>query len=135
MVKRILHTVLFSTLFLLAGFSGFGQSGNPNTVGCNIYIPNAFTPNGDDINERFVVGLSDNCKLLEYEMRVFDRWGRLVYETETSDPMQAWDGTTEGKEAQKGVYMWNVYAKVLPLNSGKEETESVSRHGTVVLIR
>lgn len=138
MTKRPIHITLFSAALLLAGFTGFGQKGagstNPNTVSCDIFIPNAFTPNGDNINERFTVTPGESCRMISYSMKVFDRWGRLVFETASTEAQYAWDGTMDGKELQKGVYMWNVQAKVANV-SGNADTFLINRHGTVVLIR
>ncbi len=136
-MKRTLQILILSTLFLVIANIGYGQKGggsNPgNSIGCNIYVPNAFTPNGDEINDRFTIKHSDVCNVQEFELKIFDRWGRMVYETKTTDPTQAWDGTFEGRELQQGVYMWNLYVKINP--SVPSENAVISRHGTVVIIR
>ncbi len=70
-----------------------------------VYIPNAFTPNGDGINETFgvvtTVGLPD-----EYELLVFDRWGSLVHAS--ASPDTAWDGNSGGSALPDGVYLWRL---------------------------
>ena len=69
------------------------------------YIPNAFTPNGDDINDSFSAkGLFIN----KYEMTIFDRWGNLVFFTDDID--KPWDGkANHGSEiAQADVYIYSI---------------------------
>lgn len=86
----------------------------------SIYIPNAFSPNGDGINDRFTVfaGLSV-AKLNTF--RIYDRWGGLVYETYNippNDPSFGWDGNIKGKPAQVGTYVFMVE---LEFKDGVEE--------------
>lgn len=68
-----------------------------------IYVPNAFTPDGNSTNgEFFAVG--GNIQTLQ--LQIFDRWGELIY---TGDEMdRAWDGTYEGRPCQDGVYTWKI---------------------------
>lgn len=54
-----------------------------------LYVPNAFTPNGDGLNDTFI---PQGTFIDEFEMRIFDRWGNLVYKT--NDMTQYWDGKT-----------------------------------------
>lgn len=134
---------LYSLLIVLAISFGsdklFAQSQiSPNAgvsaISCPFYIPNAFTPNGDNINERFVVAEGENCRVVEFSIRIFDRWGRLVFESGSPAPEDSWDGTYEGEELAKGVYIYNVTAKLESANF-TSEPQQVSRQGTVVLIR
>ncbi|MBI3511312.1 MAG: gliding motility-associated C-terminal domain-containing protein [Bacteroidetes bacterium] len=70
----------------------------------SIYFPNAFTPNGDGINDVFT-GVGEGIK--KYEMWIFDRWGNLIYYTD--DINHPWDGTVQGKSGkicQQDVYVW-----------------------------
>lgn len=72
------------------------------------YIPNAFTPNGDGINDEFIgagIGIS------EYEMWIYDRWGEQLYYT--NDINKPWDGSVKGKRGQskQDVYIWKVRIK------------------------
>jgi gliding motility-associated-like protein len=71
-------------------------------LACNkdmVYIPNAFTPNGDGINDIFRVR-SEN--LLSGTLMVFDRWGNKVFES--ADLTQGWDGAYKGKQQQVESY-------------------------------
>ncbi len=56
---------------------------------CNLYIPNAFTPNGDGLNERFE--LNTNCDLISYRINIFDRWGIKVFESDNINV--SWDAS------------------------------------------
>ena len=73
-----------------------------------MYIPNSFTPNGDGINDLFrpsVIGVR------EYRMRIFDRWGELLFESE--DPNETWDGGYAGSMVPSGVYVYQYRVKAL----------------------
>lgn len=134
-----LYSLLFVLAFSLGTGSVFGQTQiSPNAgvsaISCPFYIPNAFTPNGDNINERFVVAEGENCRVVEFSIRIFDRWGRLVFESSSPAPEDSWDGTYEGEELAKGVYIYNVSAKLESANF-TSEPQQISRQGTVVLIR
>lgn len=69
---------------------------------CDIYIPNAFSPNDDGINDNFQV-FSD-CLLEDFNLQVFDRWGNQVYVSENQRDL--WDGRFKGKYVTSGVYVW-----------------------------
>ncbi|MGZ3885083.1 MAG: T9SS type B sorting domain-containing protein, partial [Bacteroidia bacterium] len=71
-----------------------------------IYLPNAFTPNGDGLNDNFH---AKGFGVTKFEMQIFDRWGEKVFES--TDLKDAWDGThsTKGtKVISEGVYSWRV---------------------------
>ncbi|MBK9421850.1 MAG: gliding motility-associated C-terminal domain-containing protein [Flavobacteriales bacterium] len=69
----------------------------------SLFVPNAFTPNGDGINE-FFRAITREAKVLHLE--VFNRWGELIFSTD--DPEGAWDGTYKGVPSPIGVYVWQV---------------------------
>lgn len=69
---------------------------------CSIYLPNAFSPNGDGINDTFS-GLT-SCAVLHYEMFIFNRWGELLFRT--TDLSQSWDGTFGRQPAASGTYFY-----------------------------
>ena len=78
---------------------------------CKLYIPNAFSPNQDGIND--VLEIFPVCSLLEFELKIFDRWGALVFES--TELTNHWDGTFKGEVAQLGVYV--VYMKGLQMDA------------------
>ncbi len=67
------------------------------------YIPNAFTPNSDDKNQRFAP-LGEGVNLGTFEMRIYDRWGEQV--CFSRDMEMGWDGKISGKFAEQGIYSW-----------------------------
>ena len=88
-----------------------------------IHVPNAFTPNGDGINEEFFYVSRGYDDIL---IQIYDRWGKLI--VESHDLNFKWDGTKDGVSVQEGVYVYKLIANnpVLP---------SILRRGTVTLIR
>jgi gliding motility-associated-like protein len=91
----------------------FVYVGNKNmTEDRSIFIPNAFSPNGDDINEYFVIS-SNQSKTEESTLEVFNRWGTLVYRSQGKVYKNDWDGkanisnmVTIGDELPNGVYFY-----------------------------
>lgn len=65
------------------------------------YIPSAFTPDEDGINETFY---GSGIGIKNYQMRIYDRWGELLFESNDAD--FHWDGTYKNKQVQKGVYIY-----------------------------
>lgn len=79
-----------------------------------LYLPNAFSPNNDGINDSFeLFGLDIQMD----ELKVFDRWGGLVFETKS--PFTAWNGMVRGKPANAGTYTYCL--RTTNLLSGKKE--------------
>ena len=83
-----------------------------DTVGANIiikegantfYIPNAFTPNGNDLNELFNI-TATNINPNTFEMRIYDRWGKQLFYT--TDVNQGWNGTYKGEPVPQGIYTY-----------------------------
>lgn len=88
-----------------------------------LYIPNAFSPNGDGNNDVFFIYGSG---IKEIHFNIFDRWGEKVFET--SQLLQGWDGYANGKSVNQGVY---VYHAVVRFNTN--ELKKVK--GTITLFR
>lgn|GEM_PF-337124 len=73
-----------------------------------LYIPNAFTPGKDNINNVFrPEGITHGLK--SFRMEIYNRWGELLYVSH--DINEPWDGTYMGKRAQEGNYMYVIYVK------------------------
>jgi gliding motility-associated-like protein len=70
-----------------------------------LFFPNAFTPDGDGINEVFGPGTR---YIEKFEMSIYDRWGQLVYSTE--DVNKPWDGKVNGADVVTGVYVYKFKA-------------------------
>lgn len=92
-------------------------------VDFTIYVPNAFTPNGDGLNDVFSVkwiGVKD------FHIMLFDRWGMMIYES--FDPNFEWEGDLHQKECQEGVYTYVIKARGYL-------SDWVKKAGTVTLLR
>lgn len=87
------------------------------------YVPNAFTPNNDGVNDFFI---GKGFGYIEYNFLIFDRWGNKILDTK--DDNVSWDGTYNGKDAPMDVYVW----KVVILDVNREQ--HVLR-GHVTLVR
>ncbi len=86
-------------------------------------LPNAFTPNGDGINDCF--GVQAWGFVSELNFTIFDRWGNVVFHTSNSNV--CWDGTLNGRKLDAGTFVYQASAKTI---CGK-----IYRKGTVILIR
>lgn len=96
--------------------------------GCDVYMPNAFTPNGDNMND--VIKPVISCDILDYSFQVFDRWGNLVFST--TDINQGWDGIFNGAPATEGVFVYRIdYVG----QSKRGETTEDTVSGSFTLIR
>ncbi len=68
-----------------------------------LYVPNAFTPNGDGTNDVFyAIGREINT----FEIFIFDRWGEVVYNS--TDINEGWDGSFKGRDPKPDVYVWKI---------------------------
>lgn len=95
-----------------------------------IFIPNAFSPNGDGQNDLFTVFGGPELILVE-QLAVFDRWGSQLFTTKNAKPNappSGWDGRYHGKDVSAGVY---VYLAIVKLSDGTQKTLK----GEVVLMR
>jgi len=99
------------------------------TVDRPVYVPTAFSPNGDGRNDCFMIHTPAETEL-EY-FRVYGRWGGLVWESKdgsTNSSEYSWDGTSGGKVVAVGLYTWS--ARLLYADGQKAELS-----GEVSLIR
>ncbi|MBA2611478.1 MAG: gliding motility-associated C-terminal domain-containing protein [Bacteroidetes bacterium] len=86
----------------------------------SFYVPNAFTPNGDGMNDTF---FPKGHGILKYDMMIFDRWGERLFAT--SDFFQSWDGTFKGVACKEDVYVWKIHV-TLPNSKVKTYTGHVT---------
>ena len=98
-----------------------------NRCECAIWVPKAFNPDGNTLNDDFVPKL--DCEPLEYMFRIYDRWGELVYET--NKPLESWDGQFRGSEAPMGAYAWKLVFTVYHEGAVMKSEKS----GTILLLR
>ncbi|MES1215729.1 MAG: gliding motility-associated C-terminal domain-containing protein [Bacteroidota bacterium] len=101
---------------------GFGE------CKCKDYIPNTFTPNGDNLNDTFIPHLICQSRQISgYKFSIFNRWGERIFFT-TSETL-AWDGTYKGQKVQTGEYVYLVQYKT----GASDEINTVK--GTVLVLR
>ncbi|MDX2045348.1 MAG: gliding motility-associated C-terminal domain-containing protein [Chitinophagaceae bacterium] len=74
---------------------------------CTIYMPNAFTPNNDGLND--ILRGSANCSIDDYSFQIYNRWGQKVFESNTI--INGWDGTHNNKPLPGGAYIYVVRFK------------------------
>jgi gliding motility-associated-like protein len=91
---------------------------------CAVGVPNAFTPNGDGINDYLYPANTFNVTNLEFQ--VFNRYGQVVFETR--DGTKKWDGRMNGQMQPTGTYVWM-------LGYTDESGRKISQTGSTILIR
>ena len=87
-----------------------------------LFVPNVFSPNGD--NENDTLKVYGNC-ITSLEFVIYDRWGEKVFETD--DPAKGWDGNVRGKKMDTAVFVYYLNATV----NGTE----VKKHGNITLVK
>jgi gliding motility-associated-like protein len=90
------------------------------------YVPNAFTPDGDGENEQWRMS-SNIPDMMGFELRVFDRWGQLVFEA--NDPYKAWNGTFKnsgGDILKQDVYAYRIVYQIASTGGVREELGHVT---------
>ena len=96
--------------------------------GIYLFIPNAFTPNGDGVNDLFVIEGTPADQITLYNLRIYDRWGQEVF---TSDKItDLWNGkrNNAGEDCPDGTYVWVIYYE-------KSDKTKVTNKGSITLIR
>jgi gliding motility-associated-like protein len=92
---------------------------------CKIFIPNAFTPNGDGLNDLFQI--SGALYVKDFSLQVYNRWGQIQYAT--SNAFKGWDGTFNGLPANPGIYTYRIsYTDV-------QNKKRVQTGGNLVLLK
>ncbi|MBE2209105.1 MAG: gliding motility-associated C-terminal domain-containing protein [Saprospiraceae bacterium] len=99
-----------------------------NALECPVYFPNAFSPNDDGINDVFE-GLG-SCENISIALKIFDRWGGLVFENTSGDAI--WNGKCKGLPCGSGAYLYSAEIRCWD-KQGLEYTYMSS--GEVMLIR
>lgn len=95
-----------------------------NVYDCDVFVPTAFTPNGDGLNDEFMVHAP--MDITGYELVIFDKMSRILFQTKSI--YQGWDGTFEGKILPQGAYFYVItYRDAL--------NEKHIKKGQIVLVR
>jgi gliding motility-associated-like protein len=90
-----------------------------------LWVPNAFTPTQDDVNDYFKAKASTELK--SFDIYIYNRWGAIIFESH--DIYQGWDGRYEGKDCPNDVYVWTIQYE------GLHQSGIKTRKGSVSLIR
>ncbi|MBN8821443.1 MAG: gliding motility-associated C-terminal domain-containing protein [Spirosoma sp.] len=92
-----------------------------------VYIPDAFSPNNDGMNDRlaFFTQLKTSNA---FRIRVFNRWGNLIFSSQ--NPAETWDGTFNGSPCPADTYTW-----IVTYQSVTQPKREISQTGRVVLVR
>ncbi len=96
-----------------------------------IYVPNAFSPNGEGDSRNNVFRINGN-NIFSARLTVFDRWGEKIFESE--DQAKGWDGTYNGEPLQVGVYTYTAVV-IYDLKEGETVAKTETMTGTIALIR
>jgi gliding motility-associated-like protein len=126
-MKRILSFIVL--LLLLSVGSLYAQ--NSENLGAapkgeeesGVFIPNAFTPNGDGVNDVYYI---PDANFTRFEFSVYDRWGNRVYYSDS--PSFRWNGDSGGKQLPSGVY-------VFVLTASTTKKADIKRSGTITIVR
>ncbi|MEM9680422.1 MAG: gliding motility-associated C-terminal domain-containing protein [Bacteroidota bacterium] len=94
---------------------------------CNLYIPNVFSPNGDGVNDFFQV--YSNCLFDYYELKIFNRWGALLYEG--NHISSRWDGRFRNEDAPVDVY---TYFLIYAFGQGQDFSKKIKK-GDITILR
>ncbi|MEL6659648.1 MAG: gliding motility-associated C-terminal domain-containing protein [Bacteroidota bacterium] len=91
------------------GCTGIAELTIAEEIGYNLYIPNAFSPNLDGVNDEFFFQSDGRSVRSVINFQIFDRWGGLVFENRDfplNQAQEGWDGRVNGEAARAGVYVW-----------------------------
>lgn len=116
--------------YILQGTDQYGCRGTDSinilvyTVDPSFYVPTAFTPNGDNLND-VIKPILLGMRAINY-FRVYNRFGELVYETKEKD--KGWNGIYKGRPQDSGTYVWMAQGVTY-------KNQVITRKGFVVLIR
>lgn len=94
----------------------------------NVFIPTAFSPNGDGINDQFFIHSRRPAEIVS--LQIFDRWGNLLFQNEntsTNDPIYGWDGRSRGRPMNDGVFFYLARLRFL-------DEQEVEYKGELVLL-
>lgn len=92
-----------------------------------IFIPNAFTPNGDGLNDYF---MAEGKNIDSFRMKIYNKWGEMIFESENI--YQGWNGQYENRPCPQGTYIYTIQY------TGFETVDKqsvVSKNGTLQLIK
>ncbi len=102
------------------------QFSRTTTPPVELFIPSAFSPNGDGVNELWRV---QGSNVEEFEIWIYDRWGQEVFRTK--DMKQGWDGSHQGGTHHNNMTLYNYFIRY----KGELEEDAFERTGSIVVLR
>ena len=90
----------------------------------SLYSPNAFSPDGDGINDFFNIS---GQKIEDFQIEIYNRWGQMVYKS--FDLNDGWDGTFNGKKLPTGTYVYKIKTREFGID------QNLIKSGSVALVR
>ncbi|HUR31538.1 MAG TPA: gliding motility-associated C-terminal domain-containing protein, partial [Saprospiraceae bacterium] len=96
----------------------------------DVYVPNIFSPNSDNINDRLVINAGASVKKIS-SLSIYDRWGNMVFAANDflpDDLNSSWDGKMKGKQVNPGVF---AYKMIVEFKDGRSEI----RFGDVTVVK
>ncbi len=97
---------------------------------CNIFVPTAFSPNNDGINDEFQAFINCDIPMKVKRFQVFNRWGNLIFNQFNTNDIR-WNGQVNGVQMQEGTFVW--YMEYEIEKDGKTETKIEYGDFTIVL--
>ncbi|MCE3295349.1 MAG: hypothetical protein K0R65_1063 [Crocinitomicaceae bacterium] len=128
------NIIMFDSVHLTATAIGCGQVTDTISVyvencHCILYVPNTFTPDGNDFNNGF--SITHLCDFVSFEMTIFNRWGEEIFHT--TDPGFMWDARNpDGSPVQDGLYSWMMTYRT---QENVEDHTTVNDSGTINVLR
>jgi gliding motility-associated-like protein len=128
--RSILFQISFLLLSLSVGLSSYGQRNDGDGTGSDIkvFIPNAFTPNADGLNDVFKPVISGS-EIEEYKLRILDRTGSVIFES--SEPQAVWNGAVEGSSYTSSPAIFVYFLRI----KFKESIKTQTYKGHILMIR
>jgi len=119
------------TYWLQANNSGCIRSDTIHVFQCTeIYVPNAFTPDNNLLNDYFFAVPSDTFMLAYFHLYIFDRWGGIVFQSNSI--YEKWDGKFKDVNCAEGIYGWKMIYAVKGIDGVEID---FGKQGSVTLIR
>ena len=124
------YSVISAGEYYVKVIDNFGCTGSDTiniTSNCSgsVYFPNAFTPNGDNLNDVFGI-IGDLSGIRDYELIIYGRWGQKIFSSK--NPLEKWDGTYKGKALTSQTCVW---VASFTINNRLPQIEK----GTITIIR
>ncbi len=96
---------------------------------CDVYIPNAMTPDGDGLND--LLQIVPTCPISDFNLQIFDRWGTVVFESDQIDTK--WNGGIDDYYVEAGIYFYKITYRWGEARN--ESLEVQSENGYITILR